>query len=491
MKVLFAASEASPFVKTGGLADVIGSLPQALKRSGAAEVFVVIPKYNCIDTFAHGIKQTGFRMPVPISGQTEWAELWECRREIPYFFVHNPRFFDRPHPYQENGWDYSDNAERFVFFSRAVLELCRGLDFWPDVIHCNDWHTALIPVFLHANDFTGFGKPVATVFTVHNAGYQGRFGLDKLWQTGLPPEMTASLEHAGEMNFLKAGVLHSDVITTVSRRYSEEIKRLPAGNGLEGVFQYRSADLFGILNGIDTREWNPAADPYLFRRYTISDLSGKRECKLHLQRQLGFQAREDVPLLAAVMRLTEQKGVHLMEPVVHALDHIDAQFVLVGSGHPTAERRACELAGLYGGKMAAIVGDHISYDPSVVHQVEAGADIFVMPSLYEPCGLNQMFSLRYGTVPVVRATGGLEDTVVEYDPSTGEGNGFKFHEPTSEALARALGRAIHFYVNRKDDWRRIVRNGMSADFSWEVSAANHLRVYEHALSRVGERAGAV
>jgi starch synthase len=488
--VLFAASEAAPFVKTGGLADVVGSLPQALQRSGKAEVFVVIPKYNCIDVSAHGINQTGLGTQVRISGQAEWAEVWECRREVPCFFVHNPRFFDRPHPYQENGWDYSDNAERFIFFSRAVLELCRILGFRPDIIHCNDWHTALIPVFLHTSEFNGADPPTATVFTVHNAGYQGRFGLDKLWQTGLPPEAAGSLEHHGEMNFLKAGVLHSDAITTVSPRYSEEIKSFPAGNGLEGVFQHRAADLFGILNGIDVHEWNPATDPCLVQRYSLSDLSGKRACKAHVQRQLGFQVREDVPLLAAIMRLTEQKGMHLIDPIVHALEHIEAQFVLVGSGHPSAERRARELESRYRGKLAAIVGDHISYNTSVVHQVEAGADIFVMPSLYEPCGHNQMFSMRYGTVPVVRATGGLDDTVIEYNPATGEGVGFKFFEPTPEALAHALGRAIHFYNHRKSDWFRMVRNGMSADFSWDLSAARYLSLYEYVLSRAARHAGA-
>ncbi len=487
MKVLFAASEAAPFVKTGGLADVIGSLPKALQRSGRAEVFVVLPKYNCIDTSAHDIVPTGLGAEVPMNGRVEWAELWQCRRETSVYFIGNSRYFDRPHPYQENGWDYSDNAERFIFFSRAVLELCRRLDFWPDVVHCHDWHTALVPVLLHAAaPFLAGKPPVATVFTVHNAGYQGRFGLEKFWETGLPPELAdpyLGLRHGDGINFLKGGVLFSDAITTVSPRYSEEIKSAPAGNGLEDVFRRRAQDVFGILNGIDMNEWNPATDPYLVQRYDARDLSGKAACKRHLQSQLGFAVRDDVPLIAAVMRLSEQKGIHLIQAAIDALEHVDVQFVLVGAGHPVAEEEARRLSHRFAGKFSAIVGDDISYEPAVVHQVEAGADIFLMPSLYEPCGLNQMFSLRYGTVPVVRATGGLDDTVAEYDPGAGTGNGFKFFDPTPDAFAGAVSRALHYYWNRKDDWLRIMRNGMAADFSWDASAADYARLYEYAASR--------
>ncbi len=486
MRVLFVASEASPFVKTGGLADVISSLPKALQRTGRAEASVVLPKYNCIDTVAHGVVQTGLGVDVPMDGRTEWADVWQSGREVPSYFIGNPRYFDRPHPYQENGWDYSDNAERFIFFSRAVLELCKQYNFWPNVIHCHDWHTALIPVFLRTNkSFNTNGMRVATAFTVHNAGYQGRFGLEKFSQTGLPPQLLdphQGLKHGEEMNLLKGGVLYSDIITTVSPRYSEEIKSSPGGNGLEEVFKRRSKDLFGILNGIDVSEWNPATDPYLVQRYDLNDLSGKRACKRHLQSQFGLPVRDDVPLLAAIMRLSEQKGMHLIDGIIDSLDYADVQFVLVGAGAPMAEERARQLSNRYPDKFHAIVGDHISYDPSVVHQVEAGADIFIMPSLYEPCGLSHMFAMRYGAVPVVRATGGLEDTVQEYQTETGEGNGFKFFDPNPDALAGTIGRAIYFYRDRKDDWLRIMRNAMTADFSWDTAAKQYLSLYEYAAS---------
>lgn len=487
MRVLFAASEASPFVKTGGLADVIGSLPGALQRTGRAEVSVVLPKYNCIDTVAHGIVQTSLGVDVPMNGRTEWAEVWQCMHEVPFYFIGNPRYFDRPHPYQENGWDYLDNAERFIFFSRAVVQLCKRYDFWPDIIHCHDWHTALIPVFLRANNSSyANGNRVLTAFTVHNAGYQGRFGLEKFSQTGLPPRLLdphRGLKHGEEMNLLKGGVLYSDVITTVSPRYSEEITSSPGGNGLEEVFRRRAKDLFGILNGIDVSEWNPATDRYLAQRYDVNDLSGKGACKRHLQSQLGLPVRDDVPLLAAIMRLTEQKGMYLIHDIIDSLYYADVQFVLVGAGVPMAEQRARDLSNQYPDKFRAIVGEHISYDPATVHRVEAGADIFVMPSLYEPCGLSHMFGLRYGAVPVVRATGGLEDTVQEYQPETGQGNGFNFFDPTADALGRALGRAIYFYRDRKDDWLRIMRNGMAADFSWETAARQYLSLYEYAMSQ--------
>lgn len=484
MKVLFVASEAAPFVKTGGLADVIGSLPQALQRSGKAEVLVVLPKYNCIDTSANDITPTGLGAEVPMNGRVERAEVWECKRDVPYYFIDNPRFYDRPHPYRENGFDYSDNAERFIFFSRAVLELCRHLNVRPDVIHCHDWHTALIPVFLQTKDyFFPDRHPVVTTFTVHNAGYQGRFPLEKFSQTGLSQELFAfhdGLRHGDGINLLKGGVLYSDIITTVSPRYCEEIKSSPGGDGLEDVFSRRSDSMYGILNGIDLAEWNPATDPFLPRTYDATDLNGKRECKRHLQARLGLPVRDEVPLLAAIMRLTEQKGTHLIEAVSGALDFSDVQFVLVGAGDPSKEENFRRISRAHAGKFAAVIGEAQSYDQTLVHQVEAGADIFLMPSLYEPCGLNQMFSLRYGTVPVVRAVGGLDDTVSEYDERTGEGNGFKFFDPIPETFADAAGRAILHYRNRKDDWLRIMRNGMAADFSWDASASRYLSLYEQA-----------
>ncbi|RJP25458.1 MAG: glycogen synthase [Candidatus Abyssobacteria bacterium SURF_5] len=485
MRVLFAASEAVPFVKTGGLADVIGSLPQALHRSGKADISVVLPKYNCINTELHDIVPTGLGAEVPINGVVEWANVWECKREIHYFFIDNPRFYDRPHPYQENGSDYSDNAERFIFFSRAVLELCHRFDVRPDIIHCHDWHTALIPVFLRTKTFFFAGKrPVASAFTVHNAGYQGKFPPEKFKQTGLPSRLfnsQAGLRHGDGINLLKGGLLFSDVITTVSPRYCEELKSWPGGNGLEDVFRRRSDSMVGILNGIDLNEWNPASDPFLVRNYDVNNPEGKRECKRALQKRLALPDRDDIPLLAAVMRLTEQKGTHLVEAISGYLGAADVQFVILGSGNPAQEETFRRLSRDYAHKCCAVIGDTYCFDQALVHQVEAGADIFLMPSLYEPCGLSQMFSLRYGTVPVVRMIGGLDDTVKEYDPATGSGNGFTFFDPVPEQFLHAVDRAISCFSGQKTHWRRIMKNGMSADFSWDTAAAHYLELYERAL----------
>jgi starch synthase len=490
MRVLFAASEAVPFVKTGGLADVIGSLPRALQRAGA-DVQVVLPKYNCINTSKHDITPTGLGAEAPLNGSVEWAGVWECKRDVTYYFIDNPRFYDRPHPYQENGSDYSDNAERFIFFSRAVLELCHRFDVRPDVIHCHDWHTALIPVFLRVKKFFFAGKPpVATIFTVHNAGYQGRFSLDKFSQTSLPSNLlnfNTGIRHGDGINLLKGGILFSDMITTVSPRYCEELQSRPGGNGLEEVFKRRSDRMVGILNGIDVTEWNPAADPFLAQPYDANDPSGKRLCKRDLQARLGLPVRDDVPLLAAIMRFTEQKGTHLVEAISGYLGVADVQCLVIGSGDAAKEETFRRLSREYAGKFCAIVGDFESYDQALVHRVEAGADIFLMPSLYEPCGLSQMFSLRYGAVPVVRRVGGLADTVSEYNPQTGEGNGFTFFDPVPEAFIDAVSRAITCFREQKSDWRRIMRNGMSANFSWDASADRYLQLYERAR-RLKDRA---
>lgn len=487
MRVLFAASEAVPFVKTGGLADVIGSLPQALQKSGKADVSVVLPKYNCINTSVHELVPTDMWAEVPMNGRVERASVWQCRRDLPYYFIENPRFYDRPHPYQENGYDYLDNAERFIFFSRAVLELCHRLNFQPDIIHCHDWHTALIPVLLQTKKFFFGGQPhVATVFTVHNAGYQGRFPLEKFSQTCLSPNMlsfNSGLRHEDGINLLKGGLLYSDTITTVSPCYSEELKSWPGGNGLEEVFRRRSDRMFGILNGIDVAEWDPANDPFLARSYDTDHPEGKQECKRDLQLRLGLPVRDDVPVIASVMRLTEQKGAHLIEAISGYLGSNDIQFIILGSGDPDKEENMRRIAGYYPGNFRAIVGDAQSFDPVLVHRVNAGADIFLMPSLYEPCGLCQMFSLRYGAVPVVRKVGGLNDTVQEYHPRTREGNGFTFFDPIPETFQDAVARALTFFRRRKYHWKLLMRNGMSADFSWEHSANQYLELYEKTVRR--------
>lgn len=481
MHVLLVASEVVPFAKTGGLADVAGALPRALAGLGL-EVTVALPRYRAIDGTRFGLRKVHEGLRVPVGERLEALTVFEAPMPgARALLLGHEGFFGRDGLYQEKGKDYPDNAERFTAFCRGVLETVRALRLAPDLLHCNDWQTGLIPPYLktlYAADAV-LGR-AGTLFTVHNLGYQGLFPPEQFTVTGLPRDLFhwKGLEFYGKVNFLKGGLVYADCLSTVSRRYSKEIQTPEFGAGLDGVLRERAADLYGILNGVDTEEWNPATDKYLAANYSRSDLSGKAVCKADLQKTMGLPVRPEVPVLSLISRLADQKGIDLVAAAAPALLAEGTQLVLLGTGDPKLEAAFTALQQKQPTRAAVQIG----FDVALSHKIEAGADLFLMPSRYEPCGLNQMYSLLYGTVPVVRATGGLDDTVVPFDPKTGEGNGFKFVEATAEALLAAVREALACYRDRPV-WRRLVGNGMAADFSWTRSAGEYVEVYRRAIAK--------
>jgi starch synthase len=481
MRILLASSEVAPFAKTGGLADVAGALPKALAKLGH-DVRVVLPKYRMVDTTKHGLKPILSPLPVPIAGAIENAAVRQgAIGSVPTYFIEHDGYYDRKGLYQFEGRDHPDNSERFAFFSRAILEMTKALDFIPAVYHCNDWQTGLVPTYLrttyqHAPEFQGSG----ILFTVHNLGYQGLFKPAALAIANLGPELfnPFGVEFYGKVNFLKAGLVFSDLITTVSRKYSQEIQTEEFGHGLEGVLRARTRDVHGILNGIDYDEWHPSRDALIAARFSQDDVSGKAACKADLQRAFDLPERPDVPLLAVISRLTPQKGMDLVAEALDSMLDLDTQFVLLGTGDADLHTAFEEAKARHPSR----VGLKLGFDVALSHKIEAGADMFLMPSRYEPCGLNQMYSLAYGTIPVVRATGGLDDTIQPFDPETGAGNGFKFAEATPEALLTTVRRAVALY-RQPDQWPRLMRNGMACDFSWNRSAREYEALYQQIVSR--------
>jgi starch synthase len=481
MRVLFASSEVAPFAKTGGLADVAGALPKALKALGH-DIRVVLPKYHMVDTAKYGLSRILPRLPVPIAGTFETAAVWQAAvASVPTYFIEQDDYYDREGLYQIGGRDHPDNAERFAFFCRALLELTRALDFSPAVYHCNDWQTGLVPTYLRTiyqsdPEFRAAG----VLFTVHNMGYHGLFKPATLAIANLGSDLFTpfGVEFYGKVNFLKAGLVYSDLINTVSRRYSHEIQTEAFGHGLEGVLRARAKDVYGILNGIDYDEWHPSRDEFIAARFSMDDLHGKTVCKADLQRIFGLPEHPDVPLLAVISRLAEQKGMDLVAEGLDSILALDAQFVLLGTGEP-ALHQAFEAAKA---RNPSRIGLKLGFDVALSHKIEAGADMFLMPSRYEPCGLNQMYSLAYGTIPLVRATGGLDDTIQPFEPQTGVGNGFKFAETTADALLRTVTQALALYRQR-EQWLRLMKNAMLCDFSWTRSAEEYEALYDEIASR--------
>ena len=475
MRVVMLAPEVHPYAKTGGLADVLAALPAALNRIGV-EVSVCLPAYRTA-LRALGPLPVILRLHAPVSSRMEPAEILAVpNAPAPTFLVRADRFFDRDGLYGVGGRDYDDNAERFAFFCRAALEWLRHASPAPDILHMHDWQTALVPAFLRATaDLYPELAAVRTVQTVHNLAFQGRFPSEEWHLLNLDPRhfVPDGLEFFGDINYLKAGLLFADAITTVSPRYAEEIQTPSFGSGLDGVLRMRADRLRGILNGVDDAVWNPASDPFVPAHYDQGDLRGKARCKAALQAELGLAVSPEPALLAVVSRLAEQKGLELLGAVLPGLLKTRAvQFVALGSGDARYEELLVDLAGQFPGQVEVRIG----FDEPLAHRIEAGADVFLMPSRFEPCGLNQLYSLRYGTVPVVHATGGLDDTVVEFDAREGLGTGFKFTPYTEEAFLAALRRAID---TRRDaaTWQRLVTNGMSQDFSWQRAAREYARLY--------------
>jgi starch synthase len=476
MEILFVASEVAPWSKTGGLGDVAAALPRALAARGHA-VTVVSPRYGGIDPLADGFT----RKEGLLRSRGEPTAAWVRRGKPTFWLVEHERLFGaRRGIYGEDGRDFPDNAERFTFLSRAALALPGATGGRPRIVHANDWQTGLVPFLLrreHAED--PHLARARTVFTIHNLAYQGVFPKDVVPHLGLPWDAfhLDGLEFYDQLSFLKAGLVFADALTTVSPTYAREIRTPEGGNGLDVLLRARAGDLHGILNGIDVAEWNPAADRHLPAHYSARALGGKARCKAALQRELGLPVRPDTPLAAVVSRLAEQKGMALLAAAVPELLARDVQLAVLGSGDARWEHALGRAAAERPDRMAVRLG----FDEALAHRIEAGADVFLMPSRFEPCGLNQMYSLRYGTVPVVRAVGGLDDTVEDYD-GWNAGTGFKFRDYTPAALSLAVRRALDVHRDRRA-WRGLIARGMAQDFSWERSAAS----YEALYRELGER----
>jgi starch synthase len=475
LRILFAASEGLPFSKTGGLADVIEALPQALAALGH-EVAVVLPRYRGIKTSAVVMPSltipmgTGLRFPAIADGTTF--------NDVRYFFVDDPGYFDRDGIYGGSAGDFPDNAERYSEFCRATIEIAKHV--WPtDIIHCHDWQTALVPVFLRsAYSSDPLVKDIPVIFTIHNLGYQGHFPATVLQRASIPTDVyhPTGIEFYGLVNFLKGGLVYSDYLTTVSKKYAEEIQTPEFGYGLDGVVRSRADRLVGILNGVDYGVWNPDNDKLIAAHYSAKDLSGKQVCKKELLEIFGLSPEhQSSPVLGIVSRFADQKGFDLIAATASELMQEDLVLTVLGTGERHYEELFEALANEFPGR----VGVRIAYDNELAHKIEAGADMFLMPSRYEPCGLNQIYSLKYGTVPIVRSTGGLDDTVESFDVEHGTGTGFKFASYSGAALLDSVRQALHHFTDERI-WKRIQLNGMAKDFSWKRPASEYAKLYKAA-----------
>ena len=490
LRILMVASEAVPFAKTGGLADVVAALPKALGALGH-DVTVVIPRYRGIPIT--DAPTTSYS--VSMGGHDYLANVYvqQTSPGVRVALVDHPAFFDRDALYGLGSQDYGDNPRRFAFLCLAALEFAR-LEGQPiDIVHAHDWQGGLAPVYVKTRYA---GDPVlggaATVFTIHNIAYQGNCSSDWLPQLGLGWDVftTEGLEFWLHASLLKGGIMFADLVTTVSPRYADELMAPEFAFGFEGILRHRAANLLGILNGIDAEVWDPAADRYLPSAYDANNLSGKLDAKRVLLDTYGLPTGDDLakrPVVAMISRMVDQKGLDLISSVSEQLPHLGAAFVILGTGEPWYEEMWRSLARRYPDR----VGVRIGFDEPLSHVIEAGADVFMMPSRFEPCGLNQMYSLRYGTLPVVRATGGLDDTVQNYDPASGTGNGFKFYDASGEALLGTLRWALHVFHNEPERWRQLQRAGMALDFSWNASARAYLDAYDRARTQVAGRQGVI
>ena len=479
MKILLASSELYPFSKTGGLADMVGALARALARAGH-EARVVTPLYRGIRQKFPAMRRVNWHFDVKLGWSQAAADLWELDLEpgLKIYFLDHPAYFDRAGIYLENNISYADNAERYIFFSKCVVHLARYLPWRADVIHLHDWQAALVPALIRQQQTEGWGNPPPTCLTIHNLAYQGVFPAEAFELTNLSRDFftTDGAEYFGLLNFLKAGIAFADNITTVSPRYAREITTVELGCGLDGILRRRQKDLTGILNGVDYTEWNTTQNPHLFKTYSVTRMAGKKVNKLELQKSVALPANEKIPLFGTISRLAEQKGVDIQLGALEEMLNADIQFVQLGSGSPEYERGYRELAERFPNKVAVRFG----YDEKLAHRIEAGCDFFLMPSRFEPCGLNQMYSLRYGTIPIVRATGGLDDSVIDYTQNPKTANGIKFFEYSSRALAKAIRKALAIH-RQPELFRQFRRNATKADYSWEKTVKEYLKAYQQIL----------
>jgi starch synthase len=475
LKISLVTSEATPFAKVGGLGDVATALGKELAKLGN-QVTLMMPLYRGIS-----VLPTGLISPLRLSfagRHITYSIVESVYQGMKLVLIDAPPYFDRKGIYGDPNGGYSDNDERFIFFIRACLEYFRRKGEGPDVFHCNDWPTGLLPLFLRTHFYHDPVSKTPVLFTIHNIAYQGNFGKERFSLLELGPEYFTpdTLEFYGTVSFLKAGLLYSDLLTAVSPRYAQEIQTEEYGAKMQGVLRARKDRLFGVLNGIDEEVWSPEKDPHVVKKYSSRDLSGKAECKSHLLKEAHWEDKHDWPIVAMITRLALQKGLDLVEKGIDQLLQMKLLFMLLGTGGARHERFFERLGETYPGQ----VNVALRFDEAYAHQLEAGADMFLMPSRYEPCGLNQMYSLKYGTIPIVRATGGLDDTVQEWDEQSQAGNGFKFRPYTPDAMIAAVGRAHQAFEN-KNLWEQMMLNGMNADFSWRNSALRYMSLYDQAI----------
>lgn len=486
LKIAMITSECVPYAKTGGLADVVGALPQALQALGH-EVIVIMPRYRSIEGAKFGLHRFWDSLGVWMGNTLEWCAVDVASHAgVQSYFVESDKYFARSGLYHDADFnDYLDNPRRFGFLTRAGLQLCRDLGFAPDIVHVHDWQTALAAAYLkiwHWNDPV-LGR-AASVLTIHNIAYQGKYSAENFdylglqWSNFTPDKF----EDFGAINFLKGGIVYADAVNTVSPTYARETRTPALGYGLAPYLNDRGSDYVGILNGVDYSQWNPAVDPLTPAPYTPDNLAGKAIDKQALQTRFGLEQNPHIALVGVVSRLVEQKGLNLLAAAIEPiLGDMVVQFVVLGSGDKALEAFYADLPRRYPGRVGAFIG----YNNELSHWIEAGADFLIMPSIYEPCGLNQIYSLKYGTLPIVRATGGLDDTVIQYDEATGGGTGFKFWDANVRSIYYTVGWAVSTYYDRPHHIRKMMRTAMAMDYSWEKSAAEYVALYEKAMRNKG------
>ncbi|MBE9504900.1 MAG: glycogen synthase GlgA [Proteobacteria bacterium] len=478
MNIVIVTPEVTPFSKTGGLADVCGALGKELVKLGH-RVKTFSPFYKCVKDEKFEAVDTGNRVEIHLGGKTFLAEIW---RSGDHYFIGEESFFFRDAFYGDGEKDYKDNALRFTFFSKATLETLITFGEKVDIVHCHDWQTGLIPYYLKKEyKVNKVLRNAASVFTIHNLAYQGLFPRSIMETIDLPASLFNhhQLEFYDELSFIKGGLVFADILTTVSKKYSLEIQEAYMGCGLESVLQKRKGDLFGIINGVDYDDWNPETDKLIPATYSARDLRGKRRCKRSLKKYFKLSGHADLPVIGMVSRLDSQKGFEIIEAAENGLMKLPLQFVFLGSGSKKIQAYLEDLADRYPDKVAL----HIGYSEALAHLIEAGSDLYLMPSRYEPCGLNHFYSLKYGTIPIVRATGGLDDAIINYSSSRKSGNGFKFRAFSSSSLVKTIKRAIDLYSNDKESWEKLQKSVMLEDRSWEKSIKKYDKLYRKVIEK--------
>lgn len=481
MKIMMATPEVAPFIKIGGLADVVGALPKALGQLGH-DVRVVCPLYGDVKRLGEWAVLPGVLI-VNLGYGAEYGRVWEVKLpgvNATFYFIEHEKYFGRPEVYAGPWGDHTDNDRRFTFLSRACIDICSFLDWKPDVIHCHDWTVGLVPVMLNTSAADSGMQDVASVTTIHNLKFQGVFRREVMHHARIPMDLfrADSLESMGYVNMMKGGLYHSTKITTVSPTYAQEIQNPIGGCGLHWVLKYRAADLVGILNGIDVDEWNPQTDELIPSNFGPEDMRGKAACKRALQEEMGLKQDPDVPVFGVVARLYDQKGLDLLASIISGLmDNMNIQIAVLGTGNGGLEHAFSSAAGAYPGRVAAYIG----FSNGLAHRITAGSDFLIMPSRFEPCGLTQMYSMRYGTLPIVRKTGGLADTVQQLRESDATGTGFLFEETSGHALYHTMGWANAIYHDHRQTIQRMQQQAMNQDFTWTHSAQKYADVYRWAI----------